>query len=352
MEHIQSAEVLEIRFIPQPAMITATIVVDGETIAQASFQDQLRLSTWTSTLEDIAKATRNSQKSAAVFNANAGDTGYAHGHSHAQPPVLLRPEYPILKYRDNQSSHHTGLPTSSILESSDGTETTSLVSDQITGTLLVVVPRLLTLLTLILVETDNAESTNVTSPEWSTATGKVTPLSTELIYPARDPDRDGISILLNAALLNRKSTSLISSPSGSVHEAGGSSLFDSMLSRTSVATEEQTPRVKRRGKLDILLLRVRDQANPDLTEHNKKVESLCNSTISFSTTAPTTAEQFGKFLGDLGHVSDVLGFMYSLLSWEVFRREEERLIQEEGQSARWAAKRVRCCKKSIFRFRS
>jgi hypothetical protein len=52
-------------------------------------------------------------------------------------------------------------------------------------------------------------------------------------------------------------------------------------SRTSVAIGEQIPGVKRREKLDILLQRIRDQKNPEQAEHNEKVDSLCNSTISF-----------------------------------------------------------------------
>ena len=139
MQQIQSAEVLEIRFTSRPAIITSTIIVDGETIAQATFRDQLRLSTWTSTLEDIAKATRNSQKTAGVLKPYQGDTAHA---LYDQVTAASRPkQHQTLQYRDDQSSRDTDSPASSTPASSDGAETTSLAAGQSPGILLLATPR-------------------------------------------------------------------------------------------------------------------------------------------------------------------------------------------------------------------
>lgn len=51
-------------------------------------------------------------------------------------------------------------------------------------------------------------------------------------------------------------------------------------------------------------------------------------------------EHLGRLLGELGKLSNALGIIYSLLSWEVYRREEKRLVAEDNLSPKWAAKQV------------
>ena len=182
-----------------------------------------------------------------------------------------------------------------------------------------------------------------------------TSLETRPIYTSNNSDIEAANTLVSlpAARIIDADKSLVNGPDASLSsdfpsisapflsdQGYASSRGSSISSKIPVSAAEQTHGLKRSKKLDQLLQRIRDQANPDLVEHNEKVKNLCDSTISFTSVVPATAEQLGHLLGDLGHVSDVLGFMYGLLSWEGFRREERRLITEEGQSARWAAKRV------------
>jgi hypothetical protein len=60
-----------------------------------------------------------------------------------------------------------------------------------------------------------------------------------------------------------------------------------------------------------------------------------------------TLEQLGYALGELSNRSSLFGFIYGLLSWEVFRRIEERLIQVDGLSPKNAAKHM-----SLFKLRN
>lgn len=97
---------------------------------------------------------------------------------------------------------------------------------------------------------------------------------------------------------------------------------------------------KRMKKLQSLLACLRDHVIPAQQDHNDKVDKLYSNCVCSPGPVPTSMEQFGQVLGRLGNLSSTLGVVYGLLSWEIFRREEERLVREERQSSNIAAKRV------------
>ena len=97
---------------------------------------------------------------------------------------------------------------------------------------------------------------------------------------------------------------------------------------------------KRLRKLELLIESVRNYTKPSLEEHNEKVATLYNNSTYAPHLTPTSMEQLGQVLGELGKLSNATGIVYSLLSWEVYRREEKRLVIEEKLSPKWAAKRV------------
>ena len=97
---------------------------------------------------------------------------------------------------------------------------------------------------------------------------------------------------------------------------------------------------KRMTKLQLLLACLRDHVVPAQQDHNDKVDKLYNNCVCSPGPVPTSMEQFGQVLGRLGNLSSTLGVVYGLLGWEIFRREEERLVREERQSSNIAAKRV------------
>jgi hypothetical protein len=113
------------------------------------------------------------------------------------------------------------------------------------------------------------------------------------------------------------------------------------LSVTSCSTPSRDIASQERNKrLEVLLAKLRDHAIPDRQEHNEKVQRLYNDQESRAEGGPISFEQFGQLLGRLGDVCNTIGVLYSLLSWEIFRWEEERLVTSENVSELAAAKRV------------
>ncbi|KAI9739230.1 MAG: hypothetical protein M1834_007443 [Cirrosporium novae-zelandiae] len=98
--------------------------------------------------------------------------------------------------------------------------------------------------------------------------------------------------------------------------------------------------IERMNKLKRSLESIRQAPVPTMRDHNEKVRSIYTRCKYSSAIVPQSPEEFGQLLGELGGVSSALGVVYGLLSWEVFRREEQRLVREEHLSPRWAAKRV------------
>lgn len=104
-------------------------------------------------------------------------------------------------------------------------------------------------------------------------------------------------------------------------------------------TSPPTAMLRRKQKLEARLEAIRHQYVPDQEQSNNTVRRLCNDPPDACDTV-TSMEQMGLLLGRLGTISSTLGIIYSLLSWEIFRWEEERLVQVEGYSLIVAAKRV------------
>jgi hypothetical protein len=50
--------------------------------------------------------------------------------------------------------------------------------------------------------------------------------------------------------------------------------------------------------------------------------------------------QFAGVLSRLGAFSDMVGNIYGLLSWQIFKTEEDRLVNEEGMSPNFAARQL------------
>ena len=98
--------------------------------------------------------------------------------------------------------------------------------------------------------------------------------------------------------------------------------------------------IKHTQKLKAKLKAIKDDIIPDRDEFNDTVRRLYQHS-SASSQAVTSMEQFGYLLGRLGSVSSAVGMIYSLLSWEIFRWEEERLVRGEGRARLVAAKEVR-----------
>ena len=126
---------------------------------------------------------------------------------------------------------------------------------------------------------------------------------------------------------------------GIVNTSVDTPITPAMLLPTNVNKQSSTL-ARRIGKLEQLLTRIQEQGIPAQRDHNEKVKSIYESRLRATTIKPLNMEHFGQLLGELGNISNVVGFVYGLLSWEIFRREEVRLIQEEHQSSKWAAKRV------------
>ncbi|KAB8237114.1 uncharacterized protein BDW43DRAFT_307398 [Aspergillus alliaceus] len=97
---------------------------------------------------------------------------------------------------------------------------------------------------------------------------------------------------------------------------------------------------KRMTKLQNLLSAIRNHSVPTMEEHNGQVDGLYNGSYIPVSLPGMPIMQFAGVLSRLGSVSNTLGFVYGMLSWEIFMREEERLIREEHISVVLAAKQV------------
>lgn len=140
---------------------------------------------------------------------------------------------------------------------------------------------------------------------------------------------------------NVLATAELETPGSGSPSRGSSSTGDHPnLSVTSYSTPRDIASQERNKKLEVLLAKLRDHAIPDRQEHNEKVQRLYSDQESRAEGGPISFEQFGQLLGRLGDVCNTIGVLYSLLSWEIFRWEEERLVTSENVSELAAAKRV------------
>lgn len=115
---------------------------------------------------------------------------------------------------------------------------------------------------------------------------------------------------------------------------------NSPLIDSSATTSNPCSMIKRTLKLEAQLEAIKEGYIPDKDEFNDTVRRLYQHS-STSLQPATSIEQFGHILGRLGNISSTVGIIYSLLSWEIFRWEEERLVRDEGRALLVAAKQVR-----------
>lgn len=115
---------------------------------------------------------------------------------------------------------------------------------------------------------------------------------------------------------------------------------NSPLTDSSATTSSPCSMIRRTQKLEAQLEAIKDGFIPDKDEFNDTVRRLYQHS-STSLQPLTSMEQFGHILGRLGNISSTVGIIYSLLSWEIFRWEEDRLVRDERRPLLVAAKQVR-----------
>lgn len=101
-------------------------------------------------------------------------------------------------------------------------------------------------------------------------------------------------------------------------------------------------------KLDSMFTGLRTFPVSTLEHHNQRVDGLYNG-FKFTSWGGLSMMQFACILSRLGTFSDTIGNIYGLLSWQIFKTEEGRLVNEEGMSPNFAAKQVRI---SVFAYLS
>lgn len=97
--------------------------------------------------------------------------------------------------------------------------------------------------------------------------------------------------------------------------------------------------LKRMKKLQDLLAALFNHPISSVEDHNQQVEGLYSGP-RIPTCPNVSIMQFAEVLGRLGNVSNTVGNVYGLLSWQIFKMEEDRLVHDEGLSPNFAAKQV------------
>ncbi|BCR85516.1 uncharacterized protein ACHE_20974S [Aspergillus chevalieri] len=97
--------------------------------------------------------------------------------------------------------------------------------------------------------------------------------------------------------------------------------------------------LKRMKKLQDLLAMLFNHPISSVEDHNQQVEGLYSGP-RIPACPDVSIMQFAEVLGRLGNVSSTVGNVYGLLSWQIFKMEEDRLVHDEGLSPNFAAKQV------------
>ena len=128
------------------------------------------------------------------------------------------------------------------------------------------------------------------------------------------------------------------------------SLSSETASQASDRSKHQSPATKRMNKLETLLSTLRRSRIPNMAEHNRTVVESYSRVNAYSSIRRRKLPlmRFAAVLDKLCDMSSTSGFLYGLLSWEIFHREEERLCGEEGLSAIAASKAVNKQMAEIF----
>ena len=138
------------------------------------------------------------------------------------------------------------------------------------------------------------------------------------------------------------STSVDHPSSSEVPEICAASVSSEATSQTDdQPVRDVSPSTKRMKKLEAILTSLRVSPTPTLTEHNETVEKLYKRDgLDPSHLQQLSLPRFAAVLENICDLSSKLGFVYGLLSWEIFRQEEERLSRVEGLSSITASKTV------------
>ncbi|MCJ1364159.1 hypothetical protein MMC16_003268 [Acarospora aff. strigata] len=352
-------ERLEIHLTSQPITITSVLVVNGQPIARGRF-DQIQCSEpWVTTLQDIATATRvlpeplflSQQDKLRSSLSNLSDlrspSDGTKPHSRDHLPNRTRFKGSVRR-QDKRSVHGNAQSTTRssshipmIIEGMlhPATNDGNTCSDEAPTPGFSNVPKTpLAADAVSSATTSNTSTTN--SPSALEASSATAPSASTSVACATN-DNFKLNTLANAPVTQPALHAQPSarSPATMVHASPDPVTTPTAIT-PGVIDERTGTLLKRMEKLQSLLKSIQDQDIPVRRDHNEKVNNIYHSHLCSSYIKPASLEHFGQLLGELGNVSNALGIVYGLLSWEVFRREEERLIREESLSPKWAAKRV------------
>ncbi|KAL9582422.1 MAG: hypothetical protein Q9203_005497 [Teloschistes exilis] len=183
------------------------------------------------------------------------------------------------------------------------------------------------------------------------------PTTVPPVYPSIGPDFPAFDVntrpeqVLDETPAIFGSSNRFSFPSNTLAESSGTSEVPKfgVASEGSEATSPTTdqpatsvsPSAKRCKKLTAIMNSLRVSQTPTLVEHNETIDKLykCGG-LNPSHLPQLSLPRFVAMLENLCDVSGQIGFVYGLLSWEIFRREEERLTDEVGLSSIAASKAV------------
>lgn len=305
---VDSTERLEVSFTSSPFSITSALVIDGKIAAQETFQQAHSTELWAGALRAIAQATKAPSTSVSSMYRNPPSA--ASGSSRRD-------------HQENASVHsRSDLPKRTRIADNEYVKTGKYSPSS------------------------RARNAAPISPSRQSPTSRVTQKSSshndrmQLLSSseqamlsslglASGDNQDPITEELDFSGYGLDTASIVSTSSE-----------NPFIAKSPAASGSNDTFTKRLRKLELLIDSVRNYTKPSLEEHNEKVANLYSNSTYAPHLMPTSMEQLGQVLGELGKLSNAIGIVYSLLSWEIYRREEKRLIVEEKLSPKWAAKRV------------
>ncbi|KAL9117612.1 MAG: hypothetical protein Q9187_005847 [Circinaria calcarea] len=322
-------ERLEICFTSHPFSFSSVLVVDENPVAQSTFHQTQCTKAWVGALQAIAQVTKTSQEpigsryqspSSTLSGTFPRGLNSLHGiNDQAYSAVEPR----TARKRPVKSNEFTGngLQARPAIASTASRDSRSTVTPQTGDDWTFATPS----------PSSSADTYATATAHSPTATGR----RTSNVRPSTLSRSTTMSNVFNSPEeASIADTRLISSPQPV------DTLTKPTMATPSTINEPAKYFTKRMRKLETLIDSIREHVKPSREEHNEKVINIYNSRICVSHIKPASMEHLGRLLGELGKLSNALGIIYSLLSWEVYRREENRLVAEENLSPKWAAKLV------------
>lgn len=314
---MESSERLELSFLSLPSMkiLASLIAPDGGTICQSIFEGFDCPIQWTIVLKDMAEVTRNARFadcSATGSNNTQDDVSHSQHSPVYLPDIsLIRHHAPSLKTSQTRSRHQQTTNSSSE-DTCLNSPQTCPATDELRGNLL---------------PSDTNSNLNGNSVRDDV-------LPSVYVANARCSSPTNTIIQSESQVVEQSPTS----PTISINTRANSSPINSV----TTAPSPSPLMIRRAQKLDAQLEAIDAGYIPDKDQYNDVVRRLYQ--YSRAETGPMNSwKQFGHMLGRVGDISSAVGIVYSLLSWEVFRWEEDRLVQDEGKTLLAAAKSVIQC---------